>query len=490
MKTRLLFGALAILLNSFGQVPSIEWEKSYGGSLLDEVGSIRQTSDGGYIIAGETSSNDIDVSVNNGLHDFWLIKIDENGTISWENSFGGSQMEKAHSVEETSDGGYIIAGESSSNDGDLTINNGDRDFWIIRVNVTGNLVWQKSYGGSNWESAKSIQQTEDGGYIVSGESESVDGNVTGNHGEMDFWVIKLDSLGNLTWQNSMGGSSWDSAESIQQTADGGYIVAGSSESIDGDLTLNQGDKDYWIVKLDTSGLIEWQQSYGGSNWDTSHSIEQTTDGGYIIAGESKSNDGDVAQNHGRPVSENDNDFQKHGDDRDYWIVKLDPTGNISWQKLYGGTDWDSGRSVQETPDQGYIISGYSNSNDINVTGNNGNWDYWIFKLTYTGDLIWQKSLGGSYHDFGASIRATNDGGYILAGNAWSFDGDISVNYGSNDIWVIKFNPILEIEELIYGDKDLIKILNYMGQETVYKPNTPLIFIYSDGSRKRVMKLED
>lgn len=482
--TLLLFGALAYCLSSFGQVPPIEWQKSYGGSNLDEIGSIRQTSDGGYIMAGQTSSSDIDISVNNGLHDIWLVKIDGNSVLSWEKSFGGTQIEKAHAVEQTTDGGYIIAGESSSNDGDLTINNGNRDFWILKVNSAGTLVWQKSFGGSDWDSAQSIQQTEDGGYIVAGESKSIDGNTNGNHGDMDFWIIKLDSIGNLIWEKSFGGSSWDSAESIEQTADGGFIVSGSSESNDGDLTLNQGGKDYWIVKLDANGLLEWQRSLGGSDWDTSHSIVQTMDGGYIIAGESKSDDGDV----GGLVS-NDHPFGKHGGNRDYWIVKLDTAGLITWQKLFGGTGWDAAQSVQETSDQGYIISGYSDSEDFDVTGNNGNWDYWVLKVTYSGDIVWQKSLGGSYHDLGASIRATSDGGFIVAGNTWSFDEDVSVNYGSNDIWVIKLNPILGIEEIINGERKLLKIVNYIGQETEFKPNTPLIFIYSDGTTERVMKLE-
>ncbi|MFT6501048.1 MAG: hypothetical protein ACJASQ_001158 [Crocinitomicaceae bacterium] len=484
--TLLIFAGLVIGMNSFGQAPPIEWQKSFGGSHLDEVGSIRQTSDGGYIMAGETSSSDNDISANNGLHDFWLVKIDWNGVLSWEKSFGGTQMEKAHAVEETADGGFIIAGESASNDGDLTINNGASDFWIVKVSSTGNLIWEKSFGGSNWDAAQSIQQTDDGGYIVAGESESIDGDVTGNHGDMDFWIMKLDSIGNLTWEKSLGGSSWDSAESIQQTEDGGFIVTGSSESNDGDLTLNQGGKDYWVVKLDTNGLIEWQRTVGGSDWDTSHSIQQTADGGYIIAGESRSDDGDV----GGLVSDDTNPYGKHGGNRDYWIVKLDSVGLISWQKLYGGTGWDAGQSVQETSDQGYIISGYSDSEDFDVTGNNGNWDYWILKLTYTGDIVWQKSLGGSYHDFGASVRVTNDGGYIVAGSSWSYDNDVSVNFGSNDIWVIKLNPILGVEELTDGGKKRVKILNFMGQETEYKPNTPLIFIYSDGSRERVMKIEE
>jgi len=486
--TRLLISIVFLFLTGIAhsQAPPIEWEKSYGGSLLDEMGSIRQTSDGGYIVAGSSSSSDIDLSINNGLHDLWLVKIDGNGSLSWQKSFGGSQMEKAHAVEETTDGGFIVAGESASNDGDATNNNGDRDFWILKVNSSGTLLWQKSYGGSNWDAALSVQQTTDGGYIVAGESASNDGDVSGNHGDKDFWIIKLDSVGTLSWQKSLGGSAWDSAESIEQTADGGYIVAGSSESNDGDLTLNQGDKDYWVVKLDANGFLIWQHSVGGSNWDTAHSIQQTMDGGYIIAGESKSNDGDVNQVH--KGLDNEHPVEKHGD-RDYWIVKLNASGLIVWERLYGGADWDAGNSVQETADQGYIVAGYSNSNDVDVSGNHGNWDYWILKLAYTGAIEWQKSLGGSLHDIGTTIRTTNDGGFIVAGSAWSNDGDLSVNYGSNDFWVIKLGAPLAIDELVQGEKKRIKIVNILGQETEYKPNTLLIYIYSDCSAEKVFVVE-
>ncbi|XOV67657.1 MAG: T9SS C-terminal target domain-containing protein [Fluviicola sp.] len=482
MRSVLVYLSFSVCFCSFGQVTPIEWENSFGGSQLEEVGSIQQTSDGGYILAGETSSSDYDVSSNNGLHDFWLIKIDGNGLLSWEKSFGGSQMEKAHCVKQTFDGGYIIAGESSSLDGDVTHNNGDRDFWIVKVTALGNIEWQKSYGGSGWDSAKSIQPTQDGGFIVAGESESSDGDVSGSHGDMDFWILKLDGSGNLTWQKSFGGSNWDSAESIQETNDGGFIVAGASESGNGDVTFNQGEKDFWIVKLDANGLIEWEQSYGGSEWDSAHSIQQTTDGGYVIAGESKSSNGHVGI-----LGSN---LEKHGGDRDVWAIKVDSMGNLEWESLLGGTDWDAGRSVQQTADNGYVVLGYSNSYDDDVTENKGNWDYWVVKLNSVGSLEWEKSLGGSYHDIGTSIQITNDGGYIVAGNAWSNDIDVSLNQGANDIWVVKLSPYLATDEYyIPKDKKPIKIFNYLGQETVYEPNTPLIVLYSDGTRERVMRLE-
>ena len=237
--------------------------------------------------------------------------------------------------------------------------------------------WQKSLGGTNNDQAYSIQQTTDGGYIVAGWSSSIDGDVTGNHGGNDYWVVKLNSSGTIAWQKSFGGSNDDYAYSIQQTNDGGYIVAGWSRSNDGDVTGHYGTTnyyDYWVVKLNSTGTIEWQKSLGGSDHDYAYSIWQTTDGGYIVTGRSYSNDGDVTGNHG-------------GDD--YWVVKLNSTGTIAWQKSLGGTNNDQAYSIQQTNDGGYIVAGRSYSNDENVTGHHGTanyYDYWVVKLNSTGTI--------------------------------------------------------------------------------------------------------
>ncbi|MCL2009110.1 MAG: flagellin, partial [Synergistaceae bacterium] len=184
----------------------------------------------------------------------------------------------------------------------------------------------------------------------------------------------------IEWQRSLGGSGYEGASSIQQTADGGYIVAGSSNSTDGDVSGNHGGYDYWIVELDANGDIEWEKSLGGSGLDSASSIQQTADGGYIVAGFSYSTDNDVSGNHGV---------------RDYWIVKLTVNGDIEWEKSLGGTNYDQAFSIQQTADGGYIVAGYSDSNNVDVSGNHGGSDYWIVKLTANGVIEWQRSLGGS-----------------------------------------------------------------------------------------------
>ena len=364
----LLFTTFATLLSvSFAIAqPTIEWQKSLGGLGNDNSYSIQQTNDGGYIVSGVSDSNDGDVSGNHGNTDFWVMKLTSIGTIEWQKSLGGTSDEDANSIQQTNDGGYIVVGGSESNDGDVSGNHGSQDIWVVKLNITGAIEWQKSLGGTESESAFSIQQTNEGGYIVLGVSFSNDGDVSGNHGNGDYWAVKLSSIGTIEWQKSLGGTGQDFAFSIQQTTDAGYIVAGLSNSNDGDVSGNHGASlDYWVVKISSLGAIEWQKSLGGSNSDQARSIQQTNDGGYIVTGESDSNDGDVSGNHGS---------------QDIWVVKLNITGAIEWQKSLGGTESENVFTIQQTNDGGFIVAGGSSSNDGDVSGNHGDVDCWLVKL--------------------------------------------------------------------------------------------------------------
>ena len=436
----LLFAAVSA---AFAQ-PTIEWQKSFGGTNSDDAYSIQETSDGGYIVAGGSRSSDGDVTGHHSsshpgifTRDYWVVKLDSAGNIEWQKSLGGSENDYAYSIQQTSDGGFVVAGFSYSNDGDVTGHHGipgdSLDYWIVKLNSIGNIEWQKSLGGSNNDWAHSIQQTVDGGYIVAGRSNSNDGDVTGHHGITgypDYWIVKLNTTGNIEWQKSLGGSGWDVANSIQQTGDDGFIVAGYSTSNDGDVTGNHGSFDYWVVKLNGSGSIEWQKSLGGSDSDYAHSIQQTSDGGFIVAGRGHSNNGDATGNHGSS---------------DFWVVKLNSSGNIEWQKSLGGIDYEEAYSIQQTVDGGYIVAGRSSSNDGDVTGNHGESDYWVVKLNSTGNIEWQKSLGGSDYEVAYSIQQTSDGVFIVAGYSHSNDGDVTGHHGHTswsytDYWIAKLSP--------------------------------------------------
>jgi hypothetical protein len=430
----LLFTALATILSASFAIaqPTIQWQKCLGGTSEEYATSIQQTNDGGYIVAGYSFSNDGDVSGNHSnSSDFWVVKLSSIGTIEWQKSLGGSGGDFAASIQQTNDGGYIVAGYSGSNDGDISVNYGNTsDFWVVKLSNIGTIEWQKSLGGTSGESAKSIKQTNDGGYIVAGSSSSNDGDVSINYGNIDYWVVKLSSIGTIEWQKSIGGAGNDFANTIEQTTDGGYVVAGSSNS--NNYSGETNDNDYLVVKLSSIGTIEWQKTLGGTNGDYAISIQQTNDGGYIVSGYSSSTDGDVSGNHGG---------------NDSWVVKLTSLGTIQWQKSIGGTWSDYATSIQQTNDGGYIVAGQSDSNDGDVSGNHGSGDYWLVKLTSIGIIEWQKTLGGTIGDYATSIKHTSDGGYIVAGYSDSNDGDVSGNHGLSDFWLVKLtNSQLSIEK--------------------------------------------
>jgi len=400
----------------------IQWQKCLGGSNGEQASSIIQTTDGGYIVAGFTASVDGDVLGNHGGLDAWVVKLDKIGNLQWQKCLGGTLADYAKSIQQTTDGGYILAGWTTSNDGDVSGNNGGEDAWVVKLDTVGNIQWQKCLGGSSADEAYSIQQTTDSGYIVAGLTHSNDGDVTGNNGGNDVWVVKLDVVGNIQWQKCLGGIADERAYCIQQTTDSGYILTGWTSSNSGDVTGNHGGGDVWVVKLDVVGNIQWQKCLGGSSEEIAYSIQQTTDGGYILAGRSLSIDGDVFGNHGG---------------YDAWVVKLDTVGNIQWQKCLGGSHFEQAYSIQQTMDGGYIVGSWTQSNNGDVFGNNGGYDMWLVKLDTIGNIQWQKCLGGGNMDYLGSVQQTNDGGYIVAGRTHSDDGDVSGNHGYFDFWVVK-----------------------------------------------------
>ncbi len=396
----------------FAQAPSIAWQKSLGGTNQEYGYCIKQTNDGGYIVVGESVSPVGGMITNNyGNYDCWVVKLNNVGAVQWQKSLGGSDYDRANSVQLTADGGYVVVGITNSNNFDVTGHYGSSDVWAVKLSSLGIIEWQKALGGSSVEEGFSIQQTADGGYILCGYTFSTNGAVTTGPGG---WIVKINSTGTIQWQKSIG----NFMNCIQQTTDGGYIAAGYSN---GPL----GNTDYHIVKLDNLGTIQWQNYYGGTSSDAAYYIQQTTDGGYIVAGESNSSNTDVTQNNGS---------------YDYWVLKLNSLGDLQWQKALGGSSFDYGKSIQQTTDGGFIVCGKINSNNGLVTGNHGDEDYWVVKLDNSGSVVWQKALGGLGTDWAQSIQQTTDGGYIVAGTTGSSSGDVTIQYGDRDFWVVKLNP--------------------------------------------------
>jgi hypothetical protein len=437
MKTKLylpfLFFLFGCLPRIMGQgAPAIEWQKGLGGGGVDQARDIKQCFDGGYIVAGFTTSTNGDVGQFYGGYDYWVVKTNDVGVIEWQKSFGGDSHDWASSVQQTADSGFIVAGYTISNNGQVTGHHGDFDYWVVKLDNAGNIQWQKALGGSGIDHARSIIQTTDGGYMVAGSSWSIQGDVTGNHGSDDYWIVKLSDSGILEWQKMYGGENSDLCYSIQQTADGGYIAAGSTNSTNGDVTGHHGDYDYWIVKLDSVGTIQWQKTLGGTGDDQAYSIEQTTDGGYIVAGMTSSLDGDVTNLRGA---------------YDYWVVKLSAVGAIEWKRALGGTGVDNAYAVKQTNDGGYVVAGYSNSTNENITNPIGNHDYWVIKLNHAGTVLWQKSMGGTAIDQAYAMDLTADGGCIVAGFSTSYDIDLTWSQGNGDYWIVKLvAPVSGINE--------------------------------------------
>jgi gliding motility-associated-like protein len=304
------------------------------------------------------------------------------------------------------------------------------------------IEWQKTFGGTSYDEAEKIIQTSDGGYIMAGWSYSNDGDATGNHapGNGDCWIIKMDPTGNVQWKKMIGGTDYEDALTIKETRDGGYIIGGHTSSKDGDLTGNYADSyDALVIKLDQSGNIEWLKNLGGADYDAILSIDTTRDGGYILAGYTGSNNMDVSGNHG---------------DYDAWIVKLDNTGNIQWQRCIGGTDRDNAWSITSSPDGGYVFAGHTTSTDGDIVFNHGQWDIMVGKLDAAGNTQWIKTMGGSLTEWSLGIVPASDGGYVIAGYAFSGNGDVSTNYGLNDVWIIKINEQGNLQwEKSYGGTD-------------------------------------
>jgi hypothetical protein len=360
---------------------AITFAKTYGGTDEDVARFVQQTSDGGYIVAGNTWS------FGAGSSDIFLIKTDAYGNLQWAKTYGGTDHDFAYSVQQTSDGGYIVAGHIGVLFGDYM------DILLIKTDAYGNVIWAKTYGGANYDYAYSVQQTSDGGYIVAG------GTWSFGAGIFDIFLIKTDENGNIQWAKTYGGTREDYGFSVQQTSDGGYILAGHT------VSFGAGNWDIFIIKTDANGNVQWAKTYGGTSDDLVRFVRQTSDGGYIMVGETYS--------FGEGYS-------------DIFLIKTDANGNVQWAKTYGGTDYDLAFSVEQTSDGGYIAAGHTRYVDIISS-------YYVFlvKTDANGNLSWAKTYGGGISDGTFSFQRTSDNGYIVAGWTYSFGA------GRSDIFLIK-----------------------------------------------------
>ena len=355
-----------------------EYDKIFGGASTDYGYSVKQTTDGGYIVVGITSSYGA------GGDDVWLIKTGPDGNMEWDKTFGGTDFDSGTSVEQTADGGYIITGSTYS------YGAGESDVWLIKTDPNGIEEWNKFFGGSSRDVGYEVQQTSDGGYVITGYTTSY------GAGESDVWLIKTDPDGNMEWNKTFGGVTDDFGFSVEQTYDNGYIITGDTYS------YGAGGKDIWLIKTNSIGDEEWNNTYGGFNEDAGSSVKQTTDGGYVITGST---------------------YSYGAGKYDVWLIKTDPNGNMVWDKTIGGSSDDVGKEIQQTYDDGYIITGYTSSFAL------GGKDVWLIKTDADGNIIWEKTFGGVTDDLGFCVEQTVDGGFVVIATT-----NIS---GGWDAWLVK-----------------------------------------------------
>jgi predicted secreted protein len=353
------------------------WSMTYGGTGNDVgIGETVQTSDGGYAVSGDTSSSGA------GGVDFWLFKTDEFGNMQWNMTYGGAQDETIGEMCHTSDGGYAIAG------GTYSFGAGDMDFWLVKTDSDGNMEWNKTYGGEGYDYGFSVTQASDGGYAIFGTTESF------GAGGQDFYLVKTDAAGNMMWNMTYGGNGTDYGTRVIQSGDG-YAISGYTNS------FGAGGNDYWLVKTDSNGIMQWNYTYGmAATNEGSYYMMQTSDGGYVLGGLTSANSYDA------------------------YLVKTDTDGNMEWNKTYGGTGAQIGETAIQTADEGYAIVGYGF-----YVGKG--FDSFLYKTDAAGNMMWNMTYGGNNTEIPYSIIQTSDGGYVLTGSTTSFGA------GGEDVWLVK-----------------------------------------------------
>jgi len=412
------------------------WQQTYGGPNDERAYSLVQTIDGGYALAGFTSYVDSETA------DFYLVKTTEQGNLEWNKTYGGTSSDYARSLVQTSDGGYALAGATES------FGAGSDDFWLVKTDANGNMMWNQTYGGTDYDDAYSLVQTSDGGYALAGRTDSF------GAGQFDFWLVKTDANGNMMWNQTYGGTERDWAFSMVQTSDGGYALAGYTES------FGAGDLDYWLVKTDSDGNMMWNQTYGGTGYDEAVSMVQTSDDGYVLVGWGNSfEDGDV------------------------WLVKTDVSGNMMWNRthgrpVYGISSQLSAQSVVETSDGGYALTGI------------GDYDFWLIKTDSNGDILFFQTYAGTQWyeaytqvDSAYCLIETSDGDYALAGYTLSHKEGVppdvllvKTDHEIPIIWNVTRTPSSPIENSTYTNFIKANVYDVSGIKEV-----TLSYLVDDGS---------
>ncbi|MBL7986039.1 MAG: hypothetical protein JNM91_13625, partial [Flavobacteriales bacterium] len=319
---------------------------------------------------------------------------------------------------------------------------GDWDVWLIRLDASGTLLWERAYGGSGSDSGMSIVETADGGFTLLGTTWSSDGQITSSQGGQDLWLVHVDSNGVLEWQRTYGGTSTDYGRSVAIAVGGGYYIAGMTYSTDGDVSGNHGGQDIWLARVNEVGEIQWSRAYGSTGEEEAREVIALADGGAVFAGKTSANNGDVVGAHGVD---------------DGWVVRVDATGAIVWQRPLGGTYSEIIEAISIGLNGEILCAGNAGSHNGDVVGHHGNGielDAWAVALDpSTGVLLWQRCLGGSDNDYGADIDVRSDGAFVVLGTLDSEDGDVTCGHGAFDFWLVGLSPFTGLSDVAVSSSE-------------------------------------
>ncbi len=432
MKKYMLLGIYSLLsVVGLAQQPVVEWAKTYGGKQWDIGQSIVVTPDNKYVICGGTSSQDNDSLPRPTKLDGLIMKVDSDGKILWQRIYGGNGNDFAAKIIQTLDGGFIIVGNSASNDGIFSTNKGGYDVWILKLDSLGMFQWQKTYGGTDLDEARSIVQDKKGEFLFIVNTLSKTDDFNENMGQGDVWIVKISSKGDIIWKKRYGGTNGENLHDLVKIDDKSYVAVGETRSTDGDMVNTKGDI---IIKIDSSGNTLWKKSYGSPENDISYfngynSVIITKDGSLMALG--------YAMAFGIPSL-----HYSH----DYLLTKIDRNGNRIWSKLYGGSKLDVGQNILQLTSGEFIVIGntYSSDGDIAKGSLHGiEEDIWVLKLDSIGQIIWETCLGGTEDDYPRGSVSTKDGIILITGDTKSSNGTFAKNNGSFDLPLIKLKDVIK-----------------------------------------------